>query len=87
MDSYTGYKVQLFATQTNIDEEKIKTKYPFSTHIRIDKVNKLYHCSIGLFKTFREANKYSLALHKKKGLQKTFVVLFKNGKRIGLVRK
>lgn len=87
LDSYTGYKVQLFATQKRQDENLIKQKYPFATHIRIDKVNTLYHCSVGMFKTFKEANKFSLALHKKKGLQKTFVVYFKNGTRLGLIKK
>ena len=87
MDSYTGYKVQLFATQKSMPVEKVKAKYPFSTSIRVDKANNLFHCSIGTFATFKEANKYSLGLHKKKGLQKTFVVYFKNGKRIGLVKK
>lgn len=86
-DFYTGYKVQLFATLKSMDVEKIKAKYSFATNIRIDKVNKLYHHSIGTFATFQQANKFSLGLHKKKGLQKTFVVYFKNGKRIGMVNK
>lgn len=87
MDSYTGYKVQIFAAQKSMAVEKVKAKYPFSTNIRIDKVNSLYHCSIGSFATFKDANKFSIGLHKKKGLQKTFVVYFKNGKRVGMVKK
>lgn len=87
MDSYTGYKVQLFATQKSMDAKVIKQKYPFATNIRVDKIYKLYHCSIGSFATFKEANKFSNNLHKKKGLQKAFVVYFKNGKRVGSVKK
>lgn len=87
MDSYTGYKVQILASQKKMESQRVKAKYSFATNIRIDKANKLYHCSIGTFATFKEANKFSNSLHKKKGLQKTFVVYFLNGKRVGPVKK
>jgi hypothetical protein len=85
--SYSGYKVQILATQRVIDAKSILKKYTYATEIRIDKANKLNHCSIGSFTTFKAAKKFCDNLRIKRNLKYAFVVKFENGKRIGSVKK
>jgi len=77
--SNTGivYKIQLVATSKNLSDTELKKYYKGSKTIEKDRINGINKYLIGNFKTRQEASSYQ-----KNVITKSFVVKYKNGKRV-----
>jgi opacity protein-like surface antigen len=82
-DWYSGYKVQILATQKDISVEEVKRIYHITKDIRLDVNGGWHRFSVGEFNTFQAARIYAKQLILKNKLKGAFVVLFKDGNRIG----
>jgi len=79
VSSSTGivYKIQLVATSKNLSDTELKKYYKGSKTIEKDRINGINKYLIGNFKTRQEASSYQ-----KNVITKSFVVKYKNGKRV-----
>ncbi len=84
---YTGYKVQILATQKPVTVATVKRIYHITTDVRLDTDGGWYRFSVGEFKTFSAARIYAKQLILKHKIHGAFVVKFKSGKRVGLATK
>jgi hypothetical protein len=84
---FTGYKVQIIATQRADSFDNIMLQYHLKEQIREDHTDKWYRYSVGEFKSYLAASKYRRILNTRNKIKGGFVVKFKDGKRIGPVWK
>ncbi|NWJ50952.1 MAG: hypothetical protein HXX14_08805 [Bacteroidetes bacterium] len=82
-DWYSGYKVQILATQKAVSVDEVKGLYQITKEVRLDIDGGWHRFSIGEFTTIQAASIYAKQLILKNKVKGAFVVLFKDGNRIG----
>jgi opacity protein-like surface antigen len=80
---YSGYKVQILATQKSVTVAQVKRLYHISSDVRLDIDGGWHRFSVGTFSTFKAAHIYAKQLMLKHRIHGAFVVLFRDGIRVG----